>query len=845
MNMIGEMKSGRQRAARVGAILLVIATLFAAATGNAADTGKVPNWMAEKSVDEAKQMLEQAGFTNIQLEQVATTDNRFPRCYNDRVCGSQPEEGARNVPLAQPVILYVGHNFISVDASSFTPEQPKPGRDVISAMSPAWCDSAPEAARDPGNNRGGLERMFATDPYAEERLPTVLGLLCSNPDDDSIKAATASLLQGWINRTGLDRDAAIESFRQRVQAERWQQQKMETCNSLTQSAQSTEEAQLLDAARRQVFGCRDSGHDFTRLQWYLDRRGKPESEIIAAFLARNCFGFDEAPAQDDMFKVAKWPICSHDAITLDLDALAAQAKSAGYNDDAKTVSLEYVSGTRAFAQDFKRVVDTLADKDDAYEQLLVDVPTTAWDTWMERYDDHRKAIEAANTFEQALLAEGKADFAGCRDDLRENFNDYIDEQKPGTVEAFVTIATDPVGSILLDRLAACEAVTGNLNHAGMYFDILKQGRDQRGPRYAVHNAVIDALMKIRADKPDFPIEPIMLGGKPPSPLVDLAWRKAGQSKPRLTVPSTGIVNAVDDHADGLLVSFRQESYQAEEKHCVDTDKIWRLESTLNGVKIIYYQQCTSLGIKTFTRTADPVVIPRDAAAGIEPGVLAELAGDVTQQVAGGWRGFPISAYADAGRGALLSAYGFAIKHGDKRGTGGGATAQGGDVAGQSASVANDAGGGDTSASEEGGMLGGLARLLTAISLIAAGLVFVGKLLGEKVSALAGVARLAQSQARLVGFACLGVGLLMLLGAIFTLSVFANLLPMVACLLCGLLLFQGVETSAKTNPYVDMLVGGISKLAALTGPLAGQRMIIGLAAIAIGVVHLLFGQVTML
>jgi len=147
------------------------------------------------------------------------------------------------------------------------------------------------------------------------------------------------------------------------------------------------------------------------------------------------------------------------------------------------------------------------------------------------------------------------------------------------------------------------------------------------------------------------------------------------------------------------------------------------------------------------------------------------------------------------------------------------------------------------------MLGGLARLLTAISLIAAGLVFVGQLLGEKVSALSGVARLAQSPARLVGFTCLGIGLFMLLSAVFTLSVFTNLLPMVASLLCGLLLFQGgesrVETSAKTNPYVDMLVGGISKLAALTGPLAGQRMIIGLAAIAIGIVHLLFGQVTML
>jgi hypothetical protein len=59
------------------------------------------------------------------------------------------------------------------------------------------------------------------------------------------------------------------------------------------------------------------------------------------------------------------------------------------------------------------------------------------------------------------------------------------------------------------------------------------------------------------------------------------------------------------------------------------------------------------------------------------------------------------------------------------------------------------------------------------------------------------------------------------------------------------MFQGgesrIDTDSKTNPYVDIAVGGISKVAALTSPLAGQRMVIGLVAIAIGVLHILMGS----
>lgn len=840
----------------------------------AEDGKRLPADLAGKTRQEAEQVLGKAGFSNVSFENISTEDERYrPRCYHGKVCGADPSLGTRNVPLSKNITVYIGFKGLALEKEDLTIIAALPGRETVGPMSPTWCELVPElpvSSNDndtlvrPPNGRD-ITRHISYETMAPSRLVTSLHYMCINPDDENYRIQTGSLVQGWINLTGLGKDDAMASLSQRVQKDQWDKYRQQTCEKFTNTdAEASEEAKYVNGAMSASLGCGDAVNfwmvpydinSYSKLEWYLDKRARLDSQLLTAYMARACFGVSEVPDENSPQALVKWATCSHDALALDLDDLEKELDDGGYNDYAKIYGKELVASTLAFANDFRKVVDALGDKDEAYTKILVDAPTTAWDKWVELYDDHKDAIEDANKFEDALFGASRSAVNGCRDTLRENFMEFIEEKDPTSVSGFEQVATDDIGTILLDRLAACEIASGNINHGSMYQSLLKKGRNLRGPRYAAYNAMIQATQEVKADRPRFPIETSMLWGKPRSPLFEAAWEKSGvSSTPNLSIDSKGIVKSTEKVSDGVLVTFKAEAYQAMEQRCVETDKIWRIDENL---KIHYFMDCKDLGMKTYERKADPVVIPEETAEGIEEGVLAYILGDVTQSSsAQAWKGFPVSAYADEGRGALLSAYGFPIEDGEKGGGGAAKISSGSSGGAPSTSLALAAGSSeghhddaDSGSDAEGGVFSLLFRLITVAALLAAGLIFGGGALGDRVPALTGIARAAQQQSRIVALACLGIGVLQLLGGLFVVSLLANLLPMLACLLAGLVLYDQSATDTAAdgagNTWVAITGSSIRKLAVLARPLGNQRTLLAGIMFVIAVLHLVVGKMSII
>ena len=63
------------------------------------------------------------------------------------------------------------------------------------------------------------------------------------------------------------------------------------------------------------------------------------------------------------------------------------------------------------------------------------------------------------------------------------------------------IGSDPIASLLISRLSVCDAVDGIYGISGALADLVKNGRDLRGPRTATYYALVEAVAAAHQDRP--------------------------------------------------------------------------------------------------------------------------------------------------------------------------------------------------------------------------------------------------------------------------------------------------------------------------------------------------------
>ena len=117
----------------------------------------------------------------------------------------------------------------------------------------------------------------------------------------------------------------------------------------------------------------------------------------------------------------------------------------------------------------------------------------------------------------------------------------------------------------------------------------------------------------------------------------------------------GRVASVKPDGDGVVVSFKTESWKEPVFKCRETNKVHRI--TADG-RLEYRQHCVAAGTETVKVTPRPVWIRKDLAAGITKGVFMKWRVDSKPSPA---QGFPLEVYADQAQTKLLSFHGFPIK----------------------------------------------------------------------------------------------------------------------------------------------------------------------------------------
>jgi hypothetical protein len=182
---------------------------------------------------------------------------------------------------------------------------------------------------------------------------------------------------------------------------------------------------------------------------------------------------------------------------------------------------------------------------------------------------------------------------------------------------------------------------------------------RRGPRTAAFWHTLDVVSEIAADRERFPVQPGNFGG--PLPGIDreidwtvLAWESTF-NQTSFDRDQKGRVAAVKAQGDGVMVTFKTESWKEPTFNCKETNRIDRI--TADG-RVEYRQICTRTGTETVKVTPRPVWIRKDLAAGIKPGVFMKYRIDDKPKPA---QGFPREVYADEAQKKLVQYWGFPVK----------------------------------------------------------------------------------------------------------------------------------------------------------------------------------------
>ena len=523
---------------------------------------------------------------------------------------------------------------------------PLPGLERAPARAPAWCQ---RVKPDSGYSIGGFVQAIESkdDPLRAAKIA------CSFPGNDkNVQRAAAIIEQRWINDSGLSDADAVMSLAINLDDAAYDKARRQLCSQLVVSDEVEGEDALFMKTRQHVLGC-DANYPAWRtderdvdeeLAGYLDQSANPPDEIVKLgyVLERVKTAFENPNLSNSTKYLSTYGLVSYDAHALsrsELDKLLAAPPYKG-NIYARAVLTE----SFARAKMGTAILDARATKlaaDPDWKEILFDAPKRGATQFLEAAKVHPEELARSNEFEHALGSGSRKRVAGCAATLMPDFVKVFHSLDHATVEAATASLSDPIASLLFQRLVTCLVETKDPAAPELAFLRDRQVRYSRGPRTAIYYAELEAIAKVHADRPRFPLDTSQLTFN------FTAIGDRGASGSRATVGPSGIIKSAVKKGDVVHVEFPKKNDRFMGRACVDTNHLIQIRS--DG-SLQWEQRCHDTGWETIDATPHPIDVPVAYAHGVVAGAFIVTTGS----------GFPSAVYTDGSKKKLVNFYGLPL-----------------------------------------------------------------------------------------------------------------------------------------------------------------------------------------
>jgi hypothetical protein len=546
-------------------------------------------------------------------------------------------------------------------------DPPPAGVETVKPIKPTWCAGYKPKPWLPGS----LAYDEIKRGYSENVLKQIAELACDRPDDAGRQQWIAFYRQGWLNLVGTSEAEDREAMAARLQLDAGDRALAGgVCKRLWHPPADAAPADKLFATlRAQAIGCgglpmevgygTDGGDGMATASYWIDRAAEPPDELVRLAWVLRCFNpgtssIDPATAHRAL---GRWSMCGHDALALDRRRFDRAVDALGLPALGKVRAREMFAYTQKLLRSYRAAFKDLRAKDPDYGRIL-DEPEQGFAAWVKLRADNRAALDDALAMEDSFREGDKRKLAGCSESLRATLAAHIASLAPRTKDDVGDAANDDVGQPVLRALIACDSLMGRHGLVDSEMKLLGLGRLRRGPRTAAFWQTLDVVAAIAADRTKFPVQPASFGGPLPRVRPDDDWMhvayEATFNETNWDRDQLGRVTAVKPDRDGVMVSFKTETWKEPVSKCTETNRIDRI--TAEG-RVEYRQRCVAAGTRTVKVTPQPVWIRKDLAAGLKPGVFMKWRRDNKPKPA---MGFPMEVYADQAQTKLIQFWGFAV-----------------------------------------------------------------------------------------------------------------------------------------------------------------------------------------
>jgi hypothetical protein len=549
---------------------------------------------------------------------------------------------------------------------------PLPGHDKATAHPPGWCASADKSdTRSPADALKWARMQLADLRYWREALLTAAQRLCSaDPKEPVTQKAVQFLEQHWINYTGLPAKDVNEVISLRLAKDRFEAGKTKLCSAFEVDDEVRGPERKFNAAKRELFDCgktddiRSVGTaPMINLVAWLDASGSQPDEIVRlAYVSFEANVMTERDAPKERERTLPYYIVNqNDFKQFDPGKVLALLDKAPYKDNpyARVIVKEQVAATRPRLRTIDEDIQ-LKIKDADWKELLITAPQRGIDTYTQQATKFAAELKRSNEFEQKAFGPSRKALQGCRPTLKKDLETVLKTLKRTTGEELLQEINDNyLAGLLFMRYMVCAAAEAS--DATVAAGLRKFGpkvRVVRGPRVAAYFAALDALAKIRDDRPKFPVQ----AHEVPYDRTEHEFKLAGDlldGKKTVGVGLTderqGVIKTVKKDAKGVTVTFNPAKRQIYTESCTTTNRIVMFDHSGSP---IYYRKCKGTGMKWIDESPNPIVVPLEFADGLKAGQMIKFA--VVPYDKGERWALPQEVYADKTGKKVVGYYGLVL-----------------------------------------------------------------------------------------------------------------------------------------------------------------------------------------
>ena len=537
---------------------------------------------------------------------------------------------------------------------------PASGVRTVSPAPPRYCRAGFEALETREARESKLRDVLNLRRFAEgagtnfkpahdlNDLSFAARLACSFPQDANQQAWLAVYRQLLVNETDMPDPALDALFAYALTSS----ERRATLNCAGYSQDRNMPAPER-AARSAVgmFVCGARGVQADEMLYWLDRAEQLPDELLRAALVWNVAGWDRAPYARPLGtlgvdpegllrdqELSGWVQVRRDALALDGPRFEQALSGSRLDETERVFARVQFYRTKRLAQLHDAAWRTLGARIPELLPMVGELGERAFVEWTQAHATHRAAMEQAFDFEVRLAEGGPGAVRGCAPTLRRSWLDYLEGQRPSSVEDIEASVDTPAGSVLASAYYRCELVAGDRTHAVVLAILLQRAQTQRGPRVAALNAVRRAAALAVRDNPRFAftargLRPFTLMREGVNWVEDVDLYSSSEVE--------GVVATVTPRGEDVRVTFRTSLMEVPTFQCTETSRVHRI---LPDGTIEYRRNCVQTGTRMVDNTPPPGLIHRDFAAGVAVG-RALRAYQMTS--AEDVRTVPHSAFADA------------------------------------------------------------------------------------------------------------------------------------------------------------------------------------------------------